>query len=87
MVYIFNSKIKTNSLFKYDKFVEIGMLNIDDEPWFVVRDIAVALGYAKTRNAIATHIDSDDKKDTPIQGSLAVCKHDRHQRKCSEIPC
>lgn len=26
--------------------------------------------YAKTRNAIATHVDDDDKKDAPIQGVL-----------------
>lgn len=32
--------------------------------------VAEALGYSKARNAIATHVDSEDKKDTPIQGDL-----------------
>lgn len=33
---------------------------IDNEPWFVGKDVAQALGYAKARNAIATHVDEDD---------------------------
>jgi len=40
----------------------------DGEPWFVGKDVAVALGYQKPENAIATHVDEDDKADTPIQG-------------------
>lgn len=40
------------------------------EPWFVGKDVASVLGYAKTRNAIANHVDDDDKKDAPIQGAL-----------------
>lgn len=40
----------------------------DGEPWFVGRDVAVALGYQKPENAIAAHVDEDDKADTPIQG-------------------
>lgn len=57
-------------LFKHDEFGEIRTLNIDGEPWFVGRDIAEVLGYAKARNAIAKHVDSEDKKDAPIQGIL-----------------
>lgn len=36
--------------------------------WFVGKDVAEVLGYAKSRNAIAAHIDEEDKKDAPIQG-------------------
>ena len=57
-------------LFKHEEFGEIRTLNIDGEPWFVGRDIAEVLGYAKARNAIAKHVDGDDKKDAPIQGTL-----------------
>lgn len=28
------------------------------------------LGYTKARNALATHVDAEDKKDAPIQGPL-----------------
>lgn len=41
----------------------------DGEPWFVARDVASALGYAKTENAIAVHVYECDKTSTLIQGS------------------
>jgi prophage antirepressor-like protein len=36
---------------------------------FVGKDVAQALGYAKPENAIATHVDVDDKTTTLIQGT------------------
>ena len=36
---------------------------------FVGKDVAAALGYAKPQNALAIHVDSDDKTTAPIQGS------------------
>ncbi len=36
---------------------------------FVGKDVATALGYAKPENAIATHVDADDKTTTLIQGT------------------
>ena len=36
---------------------------------FVGKDVATALGYAKPENAIATHVDTDDKTTTLIQGT------------------
>ena len=32
----------------------------DGDPWFVGKDVATSLGYAKPLNALATHIDEDD---------------------------
>lgn len=55
--------------FTNEEFGTIRTVVIDDEPWFVGRDIAEALGYAKARNAIASHVDIEDKKDAPIQGT------------------
>ncbi|WP_381418563.1 BRO family protein [Staphylococcus hyicus] len=45
-------------------------LTVDDEPYFVGKDVAEILGYSKSRNAIAKHVDIEDKKDAPIRGSL-----------------
>ena len=45
-------------------------LLIDGEPYFVGKDVAEILGYSKARNAIAVHVDDEDKKDAPIQGDL-----------------
>ena len=41
----------------------------DGEPWFVGKDVAVALGYCKPENALAAHEDQEDKTITLIQGS------------------
>lgn len=57
-------------VFKNQEFGSVRTLTLNDEPWFVGKDVAEALGYSKARNAIATHIDSEDKKDAPIQGTL-----------------
>lgn len=59
-------------LFKHDEFGEIITLNIDGEPWFVGKDIAEVLGYAKARNAIATHVDEEDKTPALIQGGCST---------------
>ena len=34
---------------------------INDQPWFVGKDIAVALGYSNPQKAIRDHIDVEDK--------------------------
>lgn len=49
---------------------QVRTLLINDEPWFVGKDVAEILGYSKARNAIAAHVDDDDKKGAPIQGDL-----------------
>lgn len=57
-------------IFNNEDFGEVRTLIINDEPWFVGKDVAEILGYAKPRNAIASHVDEEDKKDAPIQGDL-----------------
>ena len=57
-------------IFKNNEFGEVRTLVVEGEPWFVGKDVAESLGYAKARNAIATHVDGEDKKDAPIQGTL-----------------
>ena len=37
---------------------EVRTLLINDEPYFVGKDVATVLGYIKPRNAIATHADA-----------------------------
>lgn len=50
--------------------LDVRTVLIDGEPYFVGKDIAEILGYAKSRNAIKNHVDDEDKKDAPIQGDL-----------------
>ncbi|MDE5771408.1 MAG: Bro-N domain-containing protein [Ruminococcus sp.] len=49
-------------IFKNEEFGEIRTLEIDGQIYFVGVDVAKALGYIKTRNAIRDHVDEDDKK-------------------------
>lgn len=39
----------------------IRTLTIDDEPYFVGKDVAQVLGYSNPRDAIAKHVDAEDK--------------------------
>lgn len=55
-------------IFYNPEFGEIRTIEQDGEPWFVGRDVALALGYAKPENALAAHVDEDDKTTTLIQG-------------------
>ena len=55
--------------FSNSEFGAIRTLNIDNAPWFVGRDVAKSLGYAKPENAVKAHVDDEDKSTTPIQGS------------------
>lgn len=48
---------------------EIRTIEKDGEPWFFGKDVAAVLGYAKPENAIARHVDDEDKSTTPFQGT------------------
>ena len=42
---------------------EVRTLKINDEPYFVGKDVANILGYSNTRKALQDHVDLEDKKD------------------------
>lgn len=48
-------------VFENSEFGKVRTVVINDEPWFVGKDVAVALGYANARDAIATHVEDEDK--------------------------
>lgn len=48
-------------IFNSGEFGEIRTVTIDNEPWFVGKDVATALGYKNTADAIGKHVDVDDK--------------------------
>ncbi|MEZ2011327.1 Bro-N domain-containing protein, partial [Staphylococcus aureus] len=37
-------------------------LTVDNEPYFVGKDVAEILGYSNTRDALSKHVDEDDKE-------------------------
>lgn len=48
-------------IFNSEEFGKVRTVVINDEPWFVGKDIAEALGYTNTRKAIGDHVHEDDK--------------------------
>lgn len=54
-------------IFNFDS-KDVRTLTINDEPWFVGRDVAEVLGYGDTDQAIRKHVDSEDKLTRQIDG-------------------
>lgn len=52
---------KDIQIFNNPEFGDVRTTVIDGEPWFVGKDVADALGYGAARNAIAAHVDEEDK--------------------------
>ena len=48
---------------------QVRTVTINDEPYFVGKDVAMILGYKKPENAIANHVENEDKTTTLIQGT------------------
>lgn len=48
-------------VFENEEFGKVRTLTIDNEPWFVGKDVTEALGFVNSRDAIATHVFLEDK--------------------------
>lgn len=55
-----NNLVQNLEVFENEEFGPVRATTINNEPWFVGKDIASILGYAKPQNAIANHVDEDD---------------------------
>lgn len=54
-------------IFNSPEFGQARIVTIDGEPWFIAKDVATALCYSNTRDAIAKHVDGDDKNTVVIR--------------------
>lgn len=54
-------------IFQNKEFGEVRSLVINNKPWFVGKDVAEALGYKNSKNAVPTHVDEEDKLSTQIE--------------------
>lgn len=48
-------------IFNKEEFGSVRTMEIDGEPWFVGKDVAMSLGYSNTPKAIRDHVDEEDK--------------------------
>lgn len=59
-------------IFNNSDFGNIRVIENNGEPWFVGKDVAIALGYKDTVNALKTHVDVEDQMGwqiaTPSRG-------------------
>lgn len=53
-------------IFKSSEFGQVRTVTIDGEPWLVAKDVADALGYSNSRDALARHVDDEDKTSVVI---------------------
>lgn len=56
-------------IFENPAFGKVRIIQQNGEPWFIGKDVAEILGYKKPENAIAVHVDDEDKTTTLIQGT------------------
>ena len=58
------------TIFNNPEFGDVRTIMIDGEPWFVGKDVANALGYAREGDAIANHVDKDDAVKHGVTDSI-----------------
>lgn len=56
------------TIFENEEFGKVRVVEINNEPWFVGRDVAKALGYSNTKDAIIKRVDVEDKMN-----GVAIC--------------
>ena len=57
-------------IFNNEEFGEIRTVQLNNETYFIGKDVAEALGYERATKAIQDHVDSEDKDEVPIQDSI-----------------
>ena len=55
-------------VFNNDEFGSIRTVTIENEPWFVGKDVATVLGYTDVSHAILDHVDEEDRVNSKTQG-------------------
>ena len=65
-------------VFENPKFGKIRTVEVKGEPWFVGKDVAIALGYINTKDALHRHVDGEDK--TQNDGVVILDPMGREQR-------
>lgn len=54
-------------IFNSEEFGDIRIVQLNNETYFVGKDVATALGYANPKNAVPTHVSEEDKLSTQIE--------------------
>ncbi len=60
--------MNTPQIFNFEQN-EVRTILVNDEPYFVGKDVAGVLGYSNTKDALSRHVDSEDKTGSRITTS------------------
>ncbi len=60
------------TIFKNAEFGEIRTMQINNEPWFVGKDVAGILGYTNPSKALSDHVDDEDKLNNESLSSFEL---------------
>ena len=58
-------------IFNHPDFGQIRTVTINDEPWFVGKDVSSALGYIDSNHSILDHVQIEDRVNSKTQGQNA----------------
>ena len=61
-------------IFENAEFGKIRTAQLNNETYFVGKDVAAALGYERATKAIQDHVDEEDKDVVLIQDSIVECR-------------
>lgn len=67
-------------IFRNQEFGSIRTVEVNGEPWMVGKDVAAALGYSNTKDALAKHVDPEDKGGVANRDPLRSSGNDHHKR-------
>ena len=59
------------TIWNYDSMA-VRTIEMDGEPWFIGKDVATVLGYSNTRDALAKHVDAEDKNTVAIHDGMPL---------------
>ena len=62
--------MNTMQVFESEQFGKIRGVTVDGEPWLVGKDVAAALGYSNPRDALARHVDDEDKNTVAFHDGI-----------------
>ena len=65
-----NMIVKTNEMFG-----DLRIVMVDSEPWFVGKDVAEKLGYAKPTDAVRKHVDEEDRIKEMIESNSTTIQY------------
>ena len=57
-------------VFSNAEFGSVRSIMVNDEPYFVGKDVAEILGYSNPRDALARHVDEEDKDAVGIHDAI-----------------